>query len=1244
MEESPLDPISPLHVLLVEDNEDDYIIVRDLLEDISSVRVEVDWVTTYEEARAALSQSQQERYDVCLLDYHLGGHTGLELLQELLREIPSGNLIPVIMVTGSESRQVDVAAAQAGASDYLIKGQINALLLERSIRYAIQRKATEAALNEALRRSSLLSTAVSNLTDGMIVTDAQKDDNPIVFVNSAFSAITGYAPEEILGRNCRCLQGAETDLRTVQEVREAVGQRRPFQGVLLNYRKDGTPFWNELKITPVFDEQGQLINFVGFLSDITERQQAEIALQESQANLATAQQIALLGSWELDLANPSDINSNALRWSDQTFRLIGYEPGQIEVTNENFFRSVHPEDRGRVAAAMEKAMRGEQPYHLEHRVIWPDGSERTVHAHAELIRDPVSGAPLKMVGMGQDITERIQNECAVRESEARSSAVIQHALDCIITIDHQGRVVEWNPAAEATFGYARGEALGQDLNDLIVPPAFHEGHTRGIAHYLETGEGPLLNRRVEVTARHKSGADITVELATTAIKRSGSPLFTASLRDITAQKQTEARQAALLQGLNTVVAVADELLALVDLDTLLRQAVELAREKLGLERCSIYLLQQEDADMQGTYGTDIHGRTIDERDIRVPLSGHWAAPLLRGDFSQINAPRWFLEPAHEQVGSDASGDDKTIHRLGKIGWVAATPIFSARRAIGVFFNDTAISDAPVDEISQELLVVYCSLLGNAIERKQAEEQLRITEERSRTLLQSLPHGVFFKDVNYSFVSMNQSLAERFGITPEDAVGKTDWDILPSTLAEKYRADDERVLLTRRPEVIEETSVMGGEARIVEVSKSPVIADDGTVRGILGLVTDITERKQAEEALRRAKDELELRVAERTVELDRARTEAERANAAKSEFLSRMSHELRTPLNAILGFGQILEMQPLAPRQHESVNHILKGGQHLLSLINEVLDLARVEAGRMELSLEPVELRDVVTECCSLLRPLADERQITLSYHLVVLEETYVLADRQRLKQVLVNLLSNAIKYNHMGGSVDVLCEPQSSGRIRLLVRDTGVGIAPEKLPRLFVPFERLGAEKTGIEGTGLGLALCKSLTEAMGGSIGLDSTPGTGSTAWIELSTALAPLAPKSQLAVAPFFDSPSTSRTILLIEDNLTNLRLIEHILADQPEICLLSAMQGQLGLELAQKHQPHLILLDLHLPDIMGDEVLHRLQADAATASIPVVVVSADATPSQVERLKAAGAQAYLTKPLNLAQFLQTVREALH
>jgi signal transduction histidine kinase/ActR/RegA family two-component response regulator len=377
--------------------------------------------------------------------------------------------------------------------------------------------------------------------------------------------------------------------------------------------------------------------------------------------------------------------------------------------------------------------------------------------------------------------------------------------------------------------------------------------------------------------------------------------------------------------------------------------------------------------------------------------------------------------------------------------------------------------------------------------------------------------------------------------------------------------------------------------------------------------------------------------------ERASRMATQANLAKSEFLARMSHELRTPLNAILGFGQVLEMGALTADQRQSTHQIVKGGEHLLELIDEVLDISRIEVGTMRLSLEPVPVEEAIRGAVDLIRPLADERRIDLRVEVGEdMASCHVMADRQRLGQVLLNLLANAVKYNVPRGTVSVTTVRGAEDTVRIGVTDTGPGIPEDQVARLFTPFERLGAEQTGVEGTGLGLALSQSLVVAMGGQLVVDSMMGEGTTFWIQLQETEPPKA----LGEGPARDEElptSPGGRILYIEDNMSNLKLIEAILSKRPGIELIPAMTGALGIELARQHEPSIILFDLHLPDLDGEEILAMLRKDPKTRAIPKIVLSADATQDQIDRLLSSGADDYLTKPIDVARFLTLIERIL-
>ena len=521
-------------------------------------------------------------------------------------------------------------------------------------------------------------------------------------------------------------------------------------------------------------------------------------------------------------------------------------------------------------------------------------------------------------------------------------------------------------------------------------------------------------------------------------------------------------------------------------------------------------------------------------------------------------------------------------------------------------------------------VVYASA-RDITSRKELEAELRESEAQSRSVLSTAWASIIAIDSEGLIVGFNPAAERTFGYEAHEVLGRNVMMLMP----EPYHSEHDGYLA--RYQETGESRIIGFSREVEGRRKDGTLfpmdlavsqVEVGSRRRFIGIGRDISESVAAMAAV------------------GESRAAAERANAAKSQFLSRMSHELRTPLNAVLGFAQLLELDELSADQHDSVEHITKAGRHLLVLIDEVLDLSRVESGELRLSMEPVSLADVVGDAVGMVRPLAAASGVRID-GLGGGGEQHVRADRQRLKQVMVNLLANAVKYNREGGDVSVTGEAVSDGRIRLVVADTGIGIAEHDLARLFSPFERLGAEQSDVEGTGLGLALTKQLVKAMGGETGATSQTGVGSSFWVELSVVDAPAEQPAETLPPTVVPAPLSSRerTVLYVEDNPSNVKLVERIVARRPEVTLLVAMQGRIALELAREHQPSLILLDLHLPDMSGEEVLARLRAEPRTSATPVVVLSADATPGQVQRLRANGATDYLTKPFDISRLLAVI-----
>ncbi|MBD8271695.1 ATP-binding protein [Pseudomonas fluorescens] len=501
-----------------------------------------------------------------------------------------------------------------------------------------------------------------------------------------------------------------------------------------------------------------------------------------------------------------------------------------------------------------------------------------------------------------------------------------------------------------------------------------------------------------------------------------------------------------------------------------------------------------------------------------------------------------------------------------------------------------------------------------------ERALRENEERLRLIIDGVKdYGIFALDIAGYVTSWNAGAERIKGYTEQEIIGQHfSLFYLPQECPQHpAMALDEA---TRKGHYMEEGWRLrqDGTRFWASVVITAQFDATGALRGFSKITRDITDRRAAE------------------IALGTAREEAERASRAKSEFLSRMSHELRTPLNSILGFAQLLDLDSAAG-QKAQVGHILRAGQHLLTLINEVLDIAKIEAGRLPLNIEPIPLAGTLQEALALVSPMAADAGIQLQALPTLAADIGIVADRQRLTQVLLNLLSNAIKYNRPEGQVSIEVKIEGQ-RIGVSVCDTGKGIAANHIGQLFKPFERLGADPK-VEGSGLGLALSKSLLEKMNGGLSVHSQHDIGSRFTLELPFVRVQTSSDLVAAVidtTPVRPAPALQGKVVYIEDNLSSLALIETLLHRRPGIKLLSSMQGQLGLDLAAQHAPRLILLDVSLPDIDGLTVLQRLRRSAITRHTPVLMITADTSDLTRQALHDAGATAILNKPINIPAFL--------
>jgi PAS domain S-box-containing protein len=522
------------------------------------------------------------------------------------------------------------------------------------------------------------------------------------------------------------------------------------------------------------------------------------------------------------------------------------------------------------------------------------------------------------------------------------------------------------------------------------------------------------------------------------------------------------------------------------------------------------------------------------------------------------------------------------------------------------------------------------------ERKKLDQRLRDQQFYTRSLIESNIDALMTTDSAGIISDVNRQMEALTGCTRDELIGAPFKKYFTDPL--RAEAAIKRVLNENKVTNYELTArALDGKETVVSYNATTFYDRDRNLQGVFAAARDVTERKL-----------LDLVLQENNIELESAKSAAEKANQAKSDFLSSMSHELRTPLNAILGFAQLIQtgVPALTASQKRSTDQILQAGWYLLELINEILDLALIESGKLVLQPESMSLKEVMLECKAMVEPQAKKRDIEVIFPRFEVP-FFVQADRTRLKQVLINLLSNAIKYNRMGGTVMVSVSTNVPGRLRIYVADTGDGLSPEKVAQLFQPFNRLGQEATVGEGTGIGLVVSKRLIELMMGAIGVESTVGKGSLFWIEmnLTTGLQTADDDTQptMAVAVQGVAASYAYTLLYVEDNPANLMLVENIIERRPDIRLLSARDGHSGVATARLALPDVILMDINLPGLSGSKALEILACDPATAHIPVVAISANAMPRDIEQGLEAGFFRYLTKPIRVTEFMEMLDDAL-
>src|SRR5687768_903873 len=862
-----------------------------------------------------------------------------------------------------------------------------------------------------------------------------------------------------------------------------------------------------------------------------------------------------------------------------------------------------------------KASRGiEDIYELTY--IRKDKSRFPAVVSVTALRD-AADAIIGYLLIGTDNTARKQAEEALLKAGALQSAIFNSANFSSIATDAKGVIQIFNVGAERMLGYTADEVMNKITPADISDPQEVIARAADLSQELGTPITPGFEALVfkasrgiediyELTYFRKDGSRFPAVVSVTALRDAQDAIIGYLLigTDNTARKRAEeallkagALQSAIFNSANFSSIATDA-----------RGVIQIFN--VGAER------------MLG-YAAGEVVNTITPADISDPQELLARAATLSAELATT------ITPGFEALVFKASRGIEDIYEL--------TYIRKDGSRFPAVVSVTALRDA------QDTIIGYLLIGTDNTARKQVEEEQKKLDQRlrdqqfyTRSLIESNIDALMTTDPSGIITDVNKQMEALTGCTRDELIGAPFKNYF--TDPERAEAGIKLMLSGKKVTDYELTAcARDGKTTVVSYNATTFYDRDRKLQGVFAAARDVTERKRFERALQ-----------ETNVELESAKSAAEKANLAKSDFLSSMSHELRSPLNAILGFAQLLESTNPLPTasQKESIDQILQAGWHLLKLINEVLDLAVVESGKVSLSPEPVSLAEVISECQAMMEPQAQQRGISMTFPQWDVP-CFVHADRTRLKQIVINLLSNAIKYNQEHGTVIVDSSVSAPDRIRISVKDTGAGLPPEKLAQLFQPFNRLGQEAAGVAGTGIGLVVTKRLAELMEGVLGVESTVGVGSVFWCELRAAAAPqLAARSgeaEVSLPPSLPAGASRRTLLYVEDNPANMKLVEQLIARRPDILLLGAVDGTLGIELARTAQPDVILMDINLPGISGIEALKILREDPATAHIPIVALSANAMPRDIAKGLEAGFFRYLTKPIKVNEFMDVLDLAL-
>ena len=1090
-------------------------------------------------------------------------------------------------------------------------------------------------LQSSFRQSEL---QLRNVLDEMIDTYFRTGlDGRVIFASKSIEQLLGYRAAEVIGTPATDYYAATQDQeKFLQSLKLAEGGVRDFEMALRH--KDGHDVWVSTNARYSRDSEGNVLGVEGLIRDFSERKRAQQELLETKANYTDM--VANVPGAVFQLLIKPDGSLRVPFMSEGFVRITGISSTEVEADIATAFSRIHEDDIAAVRESIFRTAKSAEPNVVEFRMHTPnDGVKwfRTMSRPRRL----ADGATLKH-GIMLDITEEKGNAeellryrkdleamVAQRTKEVNAQAqIIGQVYEGIVSTDMAGTVTSWNRGALELFGYTSEEALGKNVL-FLHPPAEQPRVLREVIEPLQA-KGAVV---VELPLQRKN-ADIFIgRLSLSLLKDScGAPYGMVGLvMDVSKRKhaeqkleESEAKFRALFEMSQDAIMILDESGFLDANDATLRMfGHDKLRDFIGKHPSEISPPRQAD-------GSD--SRMAANERIQTAFRDN----INRFEWTHIKRDGTEFPAEVLLMPVDFSGRrvlqaivrDITARKQSESALAANSRYFESLDKVSRVLAGSADLDGTLSETMNLLLEVF------GVERawllypcNPDAPHWRVPVEATHpdypgafALNQEMPMDEFSASVMGRALVSKEAL--RYDFTDRESVM---YDIM-----QQFRVTSQMVIALHPREGAPWLLGMHQCAR----NRQWTDDDKRLFEDIAKRVTDsLTSRL----LLKRLEDELQHRIRTEQALID-AKEDAESANRAKSEFLSSMSHELRTPMNAILGFGQLLAMEDLTEDHKSQVQEILRAGNHLLVLINEVLDLAKLETGKTDISVESVDLCLVLQECEALVARLAESYDVSLHLNLDAAKNLVIRVDRVRFKQVMINLLSNAVKYNRPGGKVTLQYKTTDSD-VSILVSDSGRGIPSERQRELFTPFERLGAERTEVEGTGIGLVISKALVELMGGEIGMSSKENVGSTFHVTLPRG--ELQEAAEVAMSPFVPatregvSHATTHTVVYIEDNPANMAVVSRFVARRPGVKLVTALEGYQGMDLISRVGPDLILLDINLPEMDGYEILRRLKQNGRLASIPVVAVSARAMAEDLKQGAEAGFDDYLTKPLDKDKF---------